>query len=198
MSASGHHARRTCLGCRQVQAQEGLVRYVLSPDGELLVDYRHRLPGRGAYTCISSACIREALRRRQFDRAFRRELPAVDDGALLQTLQKQILQRVLNLLGMARKASQTISGSNQVLDSLSVPGRLSVVIMAEDLSAGIAEKVAGRAAMAGVKSARFFDKGTLGDLLGKGERSVVALAPGNLAAAIMTELSRYENIVGER
>jgi hypothetical protein len=198
LSAGGHRAQRTCLGCRQVQEQESLVRYVLAPDGGLLVDYRHRLPGRGAYTCISSACVREALRRRQFARALRRELPAVDAGDLLLELHRQILQRVLNLLGMARKASQTISGSNQVLDALAVPGRVSVVIMAEDLSAGIAEKVIGRAAAAGVRSVRLFDKGTLGDLLGKGERSVVALVPGNLAAAIMTELSRYENIVGER
>jgi hypothetical protein len=51
--------------------------------------------------------------------------------------------------------------------------------------------------MAGIPCFRLFDKGILGQILGKGERSVVALKDGLLAESVKNELSRYENIVGE-
>jgi predicted RNA-binding protein YlxR (DUF448 family) len=198
LTGGGHQAQRTCMGCRQVLEQDRLVRYVLSPGGELLIDYRHRLPGRGAYTCVSADCLREAVRRRQFDRALRREAAGVDADALLLALRTQILQRVQNLLGMARKASQAVSGSNLVLAALGHPDRLALVLMAADVSPGIAGKVSAKAAAVGIACYRLFDKETLGELLGKGERSIVGLTRGRLAETIKTELSRYENIVGER
>jgi ribosomal protein L7Ae-like RNA K-turn-binding protein len=69
--------------------------------------------------------------------------------------------------------------------------------MAADVSAAIGDKVSAKAAMDGIPCFRLFDKGTLGQILGKGERSVVALKDGLLAESVKTELSRYENIVGE-
>lgn len=198
MPASGHKAQRTCLGCRQVLEQDRLVRYVLSPSGELLVDYRHRLPGRGAYTCLDSACVLGAVKRRQFDRTFRSEIRGLDGSALLEAIREQIRLRALNLIGMARKSSHAISGSNLVLETLKGPASPVLVLLAEDVASSIAEKVTSRAAAAGIPCFRLFDKGTLGQVLGKGERSVVALTRGQLAETIKTELLRYENIVGER
>lgn len=197
MSAPRHKAQRSCLGCRQVFDQNGLVRYVLSPLGEVLVDYRHKLPGRGAYTCLDRSCIESAVKRRQFDRAFRSNARDLDAALLREAVRQQIRERILNLLGMARKSSNVISGSSLVMDSLGGRTGLTLVLMADDVSAAIGEKVSAKAAMAGIPCFRLFDKGILGQILGKGERSVVALKDGLLAESIKTELSRYENIVGE-
>ena len=197
MSAPGHKAQRSCLGCRQVFDQNGLVRYVLSPQGEILVDYRHKLPGRGAYTCLDRSCIESAVKRRQFDRAFRSNIRDLDPAVLREAVRQQIRERILNLLGMARKSTNVISGSSLVMDSLGGRTGLALVLMADDVSAAIGEKVSAKAAMAGIPCFRLFDKGILGQVLGKGERSVVALKDGLLAESVKTELSRYENIVGE-
>lgn len=197
MSAPRHKAQRSCLGCRQVFDQNGLVRYVLSPLGEVLVDYRHKLPGRGAYTCLDRSCIESAVKRRQFDRAFRSNARDLDAALLREAVRQQIRERILNLLGMARKSSNVISGSSLVMDSLGGRTGLTLVLMADDVSVAIGEKVSAKAAMAGIPCFRLFDKGILGQILGKGERSVVALKDGLLAESIKTELSRYENIVGE-
>lgn len=197
MSVSGHKAQRSCLGCRQVFDQNRLVRYVLSPQGEVLVDYRHKLPGRGAYTCLDRSCIETAVKRRQFDRAFRGGARNLDAAVLGEAVRQQVRERILNLLGMARKSSTAVSGSSLVMESLAGRAGLALVLMADDVSAAIGEKVAAKAAMAGTPCFRLFDKGMLGQILGKGERSVVALKNGLLAESVKTELSRYKNIVGE-
>lgn len=197
MSASGHKAQRSCLGCRQVFEQNLLVRYVLSPLGEVLVDYRHKLPGRGAYTCLARSCIEAAVKRRQFDRAFRGSAGNLDAAVLGEAVRRQVLERILNLLGMARKSANVVSGSSLVMESMGARSGLALVVIAEDVSAAIGEKVTARAAMAGIPCFRLFDKGLLGQVLGKGERSVVALKNGLLAESVKTELARYENIVGE-
>ena len=189
--------QRTCLGCRQSVDQDQLVRYVLSPGGEVLVDYGSKLPGRGAYTHLNTECIRAAAKRQQFERAFRGIGGKVNAEALIDMLIQQIRGRIVSLLGMARKSGQIVSGSNQVLETLGDPGRVALVLLAEDVSEGIAAKVSAKAAAAGVVCRRLLDKGQIGQLTGKGERSVVAFVRGRLGEAVGIELVRYTEIVGE-
>lgn len=172
------------------------MRYVMAPGGEVLVDYRKRLPGRGAYTHLDKECLLSAIKRQQFDRAFRGEnhKPAAD--ILLAALADEIRNRIFNLLGMARKSGQVVSGSNMVLESLD-PSVTALVLLAEDVSPGIAEKVLWRAARFDIPCQRLYDKALLGQVLGKGERSVVALKTGPLADSMIKELYRYKRIVGE-
>lgn len=59
-------AERTCTGCRSGHDKIDLIRYVRDPAGKLLVDYRHKLPGRGAYTCVDLNCIVTAVARGGF------------------------------------------------------------------------------------------------------------------------------------
>ena len=74
--------QRTCLGCRQVKDQSELIRFVRSPEGEILVDLKGRLPGRGAYLCNSRDCMMAAVNRQQFNRAFRSECQPADLSTL--------------------------------------------------------------------------------------------------------------------
>lgn len=190
-------AQRTCLGCRKAFAKHELLRFVLAPQGTLMVDYKGRLPGRGAYTCVDHSCIAAAVSRRQFSRAFKRELLPVAEDFIAQELSRQIRERICGLIGMARKVRQLLSGSSLILDRLSAGAPLAFIIMASDVSDGIGEKVAGRATNRSVRVYRMFEKEYLGRLLGTGQRSVLALQPGSLAAAIRVELERYQRIAGE-
>jgi hypothetical protein len=52
-------------------------------DGNVVVDERATLPGRGAYVC-TPACAEQAIRRKALGRAFRRAVEA--DADLLQWL----------------------------------------------------------------------------------------------------------------
>ena len=197
MSGGGHAAQRSCLGCRAVLEKDALVRYVLAPTREVLVDYRGRLPGRGAYTCLSRTCLLTAVQRRQFNRTFKQEGLQVDAERLLDELRQQLRERILNLVGMARKSGQLVSGSSLVLSALGAPGAVALVLLADDMSESIAAKVSGAARARSIPCCRMFDKGLLGHILGKEERSTVAVKTGSLAEALRIELVRFEQIAGE-
>ena len=197
MPADGHKAERTCLGCRKVLDQRKLVRYVATPEGVVLVDYRGKLPGRGAYTCLDRECILQAAKRQQFTRALRSKVEGPTGEDLIASLLIRIMDRVLSLVGMARKSGNVVSGSGLVLTALASQQSLGLVLVSQDVSSGIGEKVKNKADFLGVPWYSVSNKEDLGQLLGKGERSVVGIKPGRLAESIKEELSRYKHIAGE-
>ncbi len=189
--------QRTCLGCRQVKDQDQLVRFVRSPDGEILADLKGRLPGRGAYLCSDRDCIETAVSRKQFDRAFRQVCQTVTVGQLADSIADQLLAHLASLLGMARKSAKFVAGSNAVLDALNRKKLLAVVVLAKDISPQIGEKVRCKAEHQKIVTTRLFDKEKLGRILGRAERSVVGLPDGKLADAFLNDLLRYQDISGE-
>ena len=60
---------RMCVGCREMKPKRELLRVVRSPEGEISFDLTGRKPGRGAYVCRSAACLDQAVRKRQLERA---------------------------------------------------------------------------------------------------------------------------------
>jgi ribosomal protein L7Ae-like RNA K-turn-binding protein len=108
-----------------------------------------------------------------------------------------LVDRLTGLLGMARKSSQVVSGGNLVLAALDHPEKLAVVILADDVSAGVADKVVSKARGRDIRCLSFSTKAVLGHLLGRGERSVTALMKGHLAEAFLEEWQKYQQISGE-
>ena len=64
---------RTCVGCRRRGEQAELARCVLGGDGRAVVS--RVAPGRGAWLC-GEDCLQIAIKRRAFDRAWRRSVEA--------------------------------------------------------------------------------------------------------------------------
>jgi predicted RNA-binding protein YlxR (DUF448 family) len=185
------------MGCRQVKDQADLVRFVCSPDGEVLADLKGRLPGRGAYLCNSRSCIETAVKRKQFDRAFKQSCQPIAEDSLIEAVGQELLAHMASLLGMARKSAKFVSGSNAVLDALGRKKMLAVVILANDISPQIGEKVRRKAEHQEIVTTKLFDKIELGRILGRAERSVVGLPDGKLAQAFLHDLHRYQDISGE-
>lgn len=68
---------RTCVGCRQRDAQTHLIR-VVACDGTLVVDHQGSQPGRGAYLHNDSKCWDLAVRRKPWARALKVPGPLAD------------------------------------------------------------------------------------------------------------------------
>lgn len=66
---------RQCVGCREMKPKKDLIRVVKSPEGQVSLDFRGKLPGRGAYVCPDSACLARARKSRALERAFETALP---------------------------------------------------------------------------------------------------------------------------
>jgi len=197
MVVVGKGPQRTCIACRQTKDKKQLVRYVLAPDGTVLVDYLHRLPGRGAYTCVAEQCLLDAVKRNSFQRCFKRQCRPVDSMELTQQLTQAIEKKILSLIGMARKSRQFIAGSNGVIEALKKESPLALVIIATDISASIAKKIKALALRGRIETTCLYDKQKMGQLLGKEERSVIAVQTGLLADSLLNELHRYKQLVRE-
>jgi uncharacterized protein len=63
---------RTCVGCKRVRPRSELVRLANDRSGQVTLDVRNQLPGRGAYLCAGSTeCLAQARRRRALTRSLR-------------------------------------------------------------------------------------------------------------------------------
>ena len=66
---------RQCVGCREMKPKKELIRVVRSPEGAVSLDFKGKLPGRGAYVCPDPACLAKARKSKGLERAFETALP---------------------------------------------------------------------------------------------------------------------------
>ena len=66
---------RQCLGCREMKPKRELIRVVRSPEGVISIDSKGKAPGRGAYICPNSECLKRAIKAKAISRAFEIEIP---------------------------------------------------------------------------------------------------------------------------
>jgi hypothetical protein len=107
---------RMCAVARQVRPIDELIRFVVSPAGDVIPDLKRKLPGRGLWISASRRTVAEAVRRHQFSKGFKREVRvspslAIDTEALL-------VRGAIEALAMAAKAGQVICGFSKVEEAL--------------------------------------------------------------------------------
>lgn len=66
---------RQCLGCREMKPKKELVRVVRSKEGAVSIDLKGKAPGRGAYVCHNTDCLKKALRSKAIDRSLEVTVP---------------------------------------------------------------------------------------------------------------------------
>ena len=79
---SRHVPERTCVICGTKNAKRDLVRIVLTPDGECVVDETGKRPGRGAYLCHRETCWDQAANGGRLGHALRGNLSDEDKERL--------------------------------------------------------------------------------------------------------------------
>lgn len=131
---------RRCIASGESSATDGLIRFALSPDGALVPDLAERLPGRGAWLTARRDAVALAAKKRLFSRAFRQPVE-VPEG-LAELLEHQIVQRMVDAIGLARKAGAAVNGFEKVRARLG-QGQVGAVFAASDGAEDGRRKVAG-------------------------------------------------------
>jgi predicted RNA-binding protein YlxR (DUF448 family) len=103
---------RMCAVSREVRPIDELIRFVVSPTGEVLADVKRKLPGRGLWVSASHMAVAEAVRRHHFSRGFRRDVRVAP--SLVSDTEQLLVRNVVEALAMAAKASQVVSGFAKV------------------------------------------------------------------------------------
>src|SRR6476660_9449105 len=107
---------RMCAVTRQVRPIGELIRFVVSPQGEVIPDLKRKLPGRGLWVSDSRRTVAEAVRRHQFSKGFKRDVRAAP--TLAADTEALLARSVIEALAIAAKAGQVVSGFGKVEDAL--------------------------------------------------------------------------------
>ena len=120
---------RMCAVSREQRPVDELIRFVLSPQGEVVPDLKRKLPGRGLWITASRARVAEAVRRNQFSRGFKRDVRAAQ--SLASDTENLLVRSAVEALAMAAKAGQVVTGFAKVEEALA-GGEARALIHASD------------------------------------------------------------------
>lgn len=81
---------RQCLGCREMKPKKELIRVVRSPEGNISLDTKGKLPGRGAYLCPNVECFTKVKKSRGLEKALDVTIPAEIYDSLLTRLKDEV------------------------------------------------------------------------------------------------------------
>lgn len=196
-TANTEAPQRSCLGCRTSKDKKLLLRFVQTPEMEILPDLEFRLPGRGAYTCVNRACLAAAINQRQFKRSFKHEVSVMPAEEFIEYVRQQLHSRIVGLIGLANKAGLIISGGSMVTDALKSKKKPGLVIVAADVSEAIGSKIIQIAAIKNVQRQTVLTKDDFGIILGKAPRSAIAVTSGGFVVQLVKAIDRYRNFLGE-
>jgi len=205
--------RRKCLVTKEVYPSSELVRFVCGPDGTIVPDVAAKLPGRGCWVYAGRQILEKAVKEKIFLRFGHQvlsgkqkktndleELEKVDDKKirnktvmvaddLPDLVEKLLLKRCLEFIGLANRAGNVISGFEKVRATLK-SGKTKVLLTACDAAEN------GRSKMCqGLQDLTIVDIFTREDLSrsnGLDNAVHLALLPGGISKSLLREISRYE------
>ncbi len=175
---------RRCIVTRARQSPETMIRFVLGPDRQLVPDLRANLPGRGMWLSARRDVLETALARKAFARAARAEvvipadLPAIIEAALTR--------RVIELLGLTRRAGHAVSGFTKAREWL-VADRAVLIVQASDGSIEERSRLLNGRAVPVIAP---LPAQALGRIFGRDHAVHVAVSAGRLATMLRVETER--------
>ena len=176
---------RRCLVTREQGPRDQMLRFVLGPDRSIVPDILAKLPGRGMWLSPRADVIETAARKGVFARAARGPVTLPPDLASL--VREGLTRRVIDLLGLARRAGQAVAGFEKARETV-VRGQAGLIMQATDGSADECRRLlSGAPALIVVRP---LTAARLGIAFGRDHVVHVAVLRGRLAERLETESAR--------
>ena len=113
----------------EVMEEDRLIRFVAGPDAIVVPDLARKLPGRGLWVAADRASVETAAKKGLFSRAAKTKL--APPPGLADQVEALLLKRLLDALGLAKRAGELISGFEKVASAVNA-GKAAWVIEATD------------------------------------------------------------------
>lgn len=193
MSSSGEPVR-TCTGCGSRRGKKEMIRIVADPSGNVIPDLKGKLPGRGGYVCPERKCVEKSAGRLS-STLKSAHFQTVSGSELARILDEALKNRVLSLLGLARKSGKIVSGTNLVTGELKrKPRSGAMILIAEDASDETCRKIESAAEGSGVVIEQFLTREAIGQAIGKGLRSVVLVEDTGFVETLSRSIKRCKAV----
>lgn len=179
---------RMCIVSRQSLAEDRLLRFALSPGGEVVPDLARKLPGRGVWVTCSRALVNEAVQKQAFKRGFEGECRAAAE--LADRVGLQLRSQALSHLMLARKAGEAVAGAAKVEEALQ-RGPVQVLLHAAEAAEDGCRKLK-RLVQPGTVVSRTFSIAEMDLAFGRSNVIHAAVAAGGLGQRLVFHIGRLE------
>jgi uncharacterized protein len=166
-----------------------MIRFAVSPDRLIVPDLAAKLPGRGFWLSARADVVEAAQSRGAFARAARGPVTLPPD--LVSVLRLGLTRRVVDYLGLARRAGQAVSGFAKAREVLSA-GHAQLVVQASDGSDEECHRFLSGAR--DVTAVRPVSAAELGAVFGRDHVVHVAITPGRLAEVLIADTARLAGV----
>ena len=211
---------RMCCSCRKRGLRNDLLRFVRDQQGQAWLDPYLKAPGRGAHLCFAYDCISKAVKKKTLSVSFKEatSLPVLDE--LLQVIVEAQHNKIINLIGLARRRAECISGLNMLEQA---QGELSLLVLSSDIAESSKEKLSKgfqKENDLSIVEAPFFDEQSmiwansnknlknwlyslvekwrgeaLGSLIGKAHRVAIGLSNEQVSQQLKQEIRRISQVL---
>jgi len=167
-----------------------MLRFVVGPEQKIVFDAAATLPGRGLWLSARADVITSALKRGVFSRAAKQQVKTPE--TLRDLIETGIKRRMTELLGLARRGGNAISGFEKAREWLAA-GKVGLVAQATDGSEEECRRFLGSRDVPVVKILSGAD---LGKIFGRDNAVHVVIASGKLARMIEFEAKKLAGVAG--
>ena len=169
--------QRTCVGCKSAESQAELVRLIVAPEGDVVVDLAGGAFGRGAWVHVAPECLQKAAPA-GLSRSFHREIK-LTSAELCDRLALAGERRAQGLVLAARRSRKLEFGGAAVEEAV-LAHRAELVLVACDARAAaefnwLVPLIASGRALA------FGSKAAFGKWLGRSETALLAITDPGIA-----------------
>ncbi|MCK5296279.1 MAG: RNA-binding protein [Alphaproteobacteria bacterium] len=187
VSKSVSESCRKCIVTGRILPKEEMIRFAVGPDNQMVPDIENRLPGRGFWLSSERNVLEKDSMATFFSKAVRKKVSVPDN--FIDTLEKLLVNRCVNLLGLACKAGLVVSGFEKVREAVK-GNRAETLFTASDGADNGRKKLKNLASDKKVIETLSVDELTIG--LGRDNIVHVAVAKGRLAETLIRETARLE------
>ena len=183
-----HLTERMCIVTREVHDEDGLIRFVRSPDGYAVPDLQRKLPGRGVWVTLNRQRVADAVKKNLFSRGFSAETKVPPE--LAETIGDLLRKLALSYFSLAKKAGLAVAGNSKVEDMVS--RNLAQIILHAVEAAPDGRRKIDKLAAPGVKMINIFHVDELDLAFGRSNVIHAAVGRGRLAEKLLLAVQRIE------
>ena len=120
---------RKCIVTGEIKEKSQLLRFVLTPDRQIVPDLYKKLPGKGVYVSNSYVLLKQAIEKNSFAKVLK--INTKVNKELLQIVENLLHKNALNAISLAKKGGVAVIGFDKVLTALK-ENKLAFLLEAQD------------------------------------------------------------------
>ena len=181
---------RKCIVSGKSLDKNKLLRFTLSPEAEVIPDFKKKLPGKGFYVTNSINILNKAIEGNVFAKVCKQKVKVSSD---LPVMVEHILRkRALDAISLARKAGCLVTGMDKVVEALKKE-KVAFVLEAVDAGNDGKQKIAHMAKE--LEIFRLFETEELDKALNKTNTVHAAFLKGEMAKMVREEFCRLSDFL---